>query len=97
MQSWCKLQLFMERNIHDFDWNGIIKKSVYTSDNKHVGHVDSLNHAGLIVKDKILYSRYYLIPRDLPDKYEHGKLKISEEELNSNYSRDRPGYFGSSV
>jgi hypothetical protein len=89
----------MEKNRHDFEWNSIITKSVYTDDNKHVGHVDGLNDAGFVVKDKILHARYYLIPRELLDTYEYGKvkLKISEEELNSKYRRDRPGYFEGSV
>jgi hypothetical protein len=89
----------MENNKHDFDWIQIMTKSVQTSDGKHVGHVDGLTDRDFIVKDKIIHSRYYLIPRDKLYSYEDGKvlLGISEEVLNSRYRRDRPGYFDRSV
>jgi hypothetical protein len=85
----------MEENKYKFDWNEIITKSVQTSDGKHVGHVDGLTDRGFIIKDKILHARYYLVPRDKLESYEHGKvlLNVSEDILNSRYKRDRPGYF----
>ena len=30
----------MNNNGRDFDWGEIMTKPVYTSDNKHMGHVD---------------------------------------------------------
>ena len=86
----------MNSNILDFDWGQIITKPVYTSDDKYVGHVDGLENEQFIVKDKIIHARYYRLDRELLKVYQDGKvkLKISEQELNSKYKRDHPGYFG---
>ncbi len=32
----------MNNDERDFEWGEVITKPVYTSDNKHVGHVDGL-------------------------------------------------------
>jgi hypothetical protein len=42
------------------------------------------------------HARYYRLDRELLEEYQDGKvkLKITEQELNSKYKRDRPGYFG---
>ena len=86
----------MNNDERDFDWGEIITKPVYTNDNKHVGHVDGLEADQFIVKDKIIHARYYRLDRELLKVYQDGKvkLKISEQELNSKYKRDHPGYFG---
>jgi hypothetical protein len=59
-------------------------------------HIDGLENDQFIVKDKIIHARYYRLDRELLEEYQDGKvkLKITEEELNSKYRRDRPGYFG---
>jgi len=38
------------------------------------------------VKDKIIHARYYRLDRELLEEYQNGKvkLKITEQELNSN-------------
>jgi hypothetical protein len=61
-----------------------------------VGHVDGLENEKSIVKDKLIYARYYRLNRELLEKYQDRKIKlrISEQELNSKYRSDRPGYFG---
>ena len=67
-----------------FDWGEIMTKPVYTSDNKHVGHVDGLEADQFIVKDKIIHSKYYRMDRELLETYHDGKvkLKITEQEQN---------------
>ena len=86
----------MNSNERDFDWGKIITKPVYTVDDKHVGNVDGLENEQFILKDRIIDARYYRLDRELLEEYKDGKvkLKITEEELNSKYRRDRPGYFG---
>ena len=86
----------MNNNGRDFDWGEIMTKPVYTVDDKHVGHIDGLESDQFIVKDKIIHARYYRLDRELLEEYQDGKvkLKITEQELNSKYKRDRPGYFG---
>ena len=85
----------MKNNERDFDWGEIITKPVYTSDNKHVGHVDGLEADQFIVKDKIIHAKYYRIDRELLEEYQDGKVKlrINEQELKSKYEKDSPGYF----
>ena len=85
----------MKNNELDFDWGEIITKPVYTSDDKHVGHVDGLESDQFIVKDKIIHARYYRLDRDLLETYHDGKvtLKITEQELKSKYEKDSPEYF----
>lgn len=86
----------MNSDQRDFDWSEIITKPVYTTDDKHVGHVDGLEDQQFIIKDKIIHARYYRLDRELLEKYQDGKvkLKITEQELKSKYKRDHPGYFG---
>jgi hypothetical protein len=71
----------------------IITKPVYTSDNKHVGHVDGLEADQFIVKDKIIHSKYYRMDRELLETYQDGKVKlrINEQELKSKYEKDNRG------
>jgi hypothetical protein len=85
----------MNNGERDFDWVQIISKPVYTSDNKHVGHVDGVEDVQFIIKDKIIHAKYYRVDRKLLETYQDGKviLKITEKELNSRYEKDRPGYF----
>lgn len=85
----------MNNNGRDFDWGEIITKPVYTSDDKHVGHVDGLESDQFVVKDKIIHSKYYRMDRDLLETYHDGKvtLKITEQELKSKYEKDSPEYF----
>jgi hypothetical protein len=91
-----QLNVLMNSNERDFEWGKIITKPVYTVDDKHVGHVDGLENEQFILKDRIIDARYYRLDRELLEEYKDGKvkLKITEEELNSKYRRDRPGYFG---
>ena len=91
-----QINLLMNSDELGFDWGEIITEPVYTSDDKHVGHVDGLENDQFVVKDKIIHARYYRLDRELLEEYQDGKvkLKITEQELNSKYKRDRPGYFG---
>ncbi|HXW11567.1 MAG TPA: hypothetical protein VD694_02315 [Nitrososphaeraceae archaeon] len=86
----------MNSNKQDFDWSETITKPVYSVDDKCVGHVDGLENEQFIVKDRIINTIYYRLDRDLLKEYQGGKvkLKITEQELNSKYKRDHPGYFG---
>ena len=65
-------------------WNN--NETVYTVDDKHVGHIDALESEQFIVKDKRIHARYYRLDRELLEEYQNGKvkLKITEQELNSN-------------
>jgi len=85
----------MNNDEQDFDWGEIKTKPVYTSDNKHVGHVDGLEANQFIVKDKIIHSKYYRMDRKLLETYQDGKVKLknTEQELKSKYEKDSPGYF----
>jgi hypothetical protein len=67
----------MNSNERDFDWGEIITKPVYTSDDKHVGHVDGLEEEQFVVKDKIIHARYYRVNRELLEKYQDGKVKLN--------------------
>jgi hypothetical protein len=80
-----------------FDGGRVITRAVYTSDNKHVGHIDGLDDVHFIIKDKIVHARYYVVPREILESCRNGKVKlrISEEELNSKYRKNRPMYFES--
>jgi hypothetical protein len=82
----------MNSDNQSFDWGRIITKPVYTSDNKHVGHVDGLDDEHFIIKYKIIHAKYYEVDRDLLETFEQGKvrLKISEEELNSKCTKEGP-------
>ena len=59
------IRLVMQTNVlmnskkQDFDWSEIITKPVYTSDDKHAGHVDGLEIEQFIIKDKLNHARYY--------------------------------------
>ena len=44
----CVSKQPMKNNELDFDWGEIITKPVYTSDDKHVGHVDGLERINLL-------------------------------------------------
>jgi sporulation protein YlmC with PRC-barrel domain len=85
----------MDTDQRSVDWENVIKKPVYTNDNKYIGHVDRLDEEHLLIKDRIIHARYYQISKKLLDIYQHGKviLKISEQELNSRYKMDRPTTF----
>jgi hypothetical protein len=91
-----QINVLMNSDERDIDWGEIITKPVYTVDDKYVGHVDGLENDQFIVKDKIIHARYYRLDRELLEKYQDGKvkLKITEQDLNSKYKRDHPGYFG---
>lgn len=77
------------------DLTKIITKGVFSSDNKHVGHVDGFDDANLIVKDGLIKPRYYIIPRDSIEGYEEGKvvLRVSDHDIKMQFRRKNPGYF----
>ena len=85
----------MNTDQRQFDWENILTKPVYTSDNKHVGHIDGLDDKHVCIKEEIIHARYYIISREILETYQHGKVKlrISEQELNSKYKKDRPMNF----
>ena len=39
-----QINLFMNSDKQDFDWDKIMTKPVYTVDDSHVGHVDGLEN-----------------------------------------------------
>jgi hypothetical protein len=57
--------------------------------------VDGLDEEQFIIEDKIIHAKYYRVDRELLETYQDGKaiLKITEEDLNSKYEKDRPDYF----
>ena len=55
-----------------FDWNEIITKGVLTTEGKKVGHVDGLETANFIIKQRLFNPHYYKVPNECLDSYESG-------------------------
>ncbi|MGH9987368.1 MAG: hypothetical protein ACRD8W_25765 [Nitrososphaeraceae archaeon] len=82
-----------KNNKQGFDWREVITKPVHISDNKHVGHVDGLSDTEFIIKDKIIHARYYSVPRDQLERFEHRLVNSRSRSNGFKFRRDRPGYF----
>lgn len=78
-----------------FDWNQIVTKPVETSDGKELGMVDGLEDFDFVVKDGLIDSKYYQIPRDKVKTYENGKVRLalSEEQVRSRFEKSNPGHY----
>jgi hypothetical protein len=87
--------IYRKNKDSNFDWNQIVTKSVETRDGKDIGKVDGLEDLEFVVKDGLIYPKYYRIPRDDVESYDNGKvrLQLSEQEVKSQFERSNPGYY----